>query len=241
MKIYQSITKGKGKKIALLVDPDKHSVASLRHIADLATKNKADYFFVGGSLLITNIENTISYLKKKTQIPVIIFPGNAIQISELADGILFLTLISGRNADLLIGQHVVSAQRIKNSGLEAIPTGYILIENGKTTSVEYMSNTRPIPFDKPEIAVATAIAGELLGLKLIYLEAGSGAANTVGLQMISEVRKNISLPIMVGGGIRSAADAREIYSAGADIIVVGSAIEVNPESIKELCSARYPD
>ena len=238
MKIYEYIKNKKGKKIALLIDPDKHSDASLNHIAGLAEKNNADFFFVGGSLLISPIEKTIAYLKSKTKIPVIIFPGNVMQVSELADGILFLSLISGRNPDLLIGQHVISAQRIKNSKLEVIPTGYMLIENGKTTSVEYISNTTPIPFDKPEIAVATAIAGELLGLKLIYLEAGSGASNTVGLHIISEVRKNISLPILVGGGIKTADEARQIFNAGADIVVIGSVIETNPESLTDLCRAR---
>jgi len=238
MKIYTSILNRKNKKIALLIDPDKHTDASLDIIIKLAEKNNANFFFVGGSLLMGDIEKTVSFLKKKTKIPVIIFPGNVIQICDLADGILFLSLISGRNPDLLIGQHVVSAPMIRNSKLEVLPTGYILIENGKTTSVEYMSNTHPIPFDKPEIVVATAIAGEMLGLKLIYLDAGSGASNTVGLQIISEVRKNISLPIMVGGGIRTSEEARKIFNAGADLIVTGSAIEKNPESIIGLCSAR---
>jgi len=238
MSIYQNIKEGKNKMIALLIDPDKHDEKSLEHIVLLAEKSKADYFFVGGSLLMTNIEETISVLKNKTSIPVIIFPGNVMQVSDLADGILFLSMISGRNPDLLIGQHVVSALRIKNSKLEVLPTGYILIENGRTTSVEYMSNTKPIPPDKPEIAVATAVAGEMLGLKLIYLEAGSGATNSVGLQIISEVRKNISLPILVGGGIRNFAEARKIFEAGANLIVIGSIIEENPETITELCFAR---
>lgn len=238
MKIYDYIRNTKSKKIALLIDPDKHSDASIDFIVSLAEKNDVDFFFVGGSLVISPIEKTIAYLKNKTKIPVIIFPGNIIQVSELADGILFLSLISGRNPELLIGQHVISAQRIKNSKLEVLPTGYILIENGKTTSVEYISNTTPVPNDKPEIAVATAIAGELLGLKLIYLEAGSGATNTVGLHIISEIRKNISLPLLVGGGIKTENEARQIYEAGADIIVIGSALEVNPDSISDLCRAR---
>ena len=238
MKIYQSIKDGKRKKIALLIDPDKHDDTSISRIVNLAEKSDADFFFVGGSLLLGNIEDTISLLKQKTTIPVIIFPGNVIQVSNLADGILFLSLISGRNPDFLIGQHVVSSLRIKSSKLEVLPTGYILIENGKTTSVEYMSNTIPIPYNKPEIVVATAVAGEMLGLKLIYLEAGSGASNSVGLHIISEVKKNISLPLMVGGGIRTVEEARQIYKAGADLIVIGSAIEENPESITDLCGAR---
>jgi len=238
MKIYQSIKEDKRKKIAILIDPDKHSEPSIGRVINQAENNRADFFFVGGSLLISDIEKTITLIKKKTKIPVIIFPGSAIQVCEHADGILFLSLISGRNPDFLIGQHVLTAQRIKNSNLEVIPTGYILIENGKTTSVEYISNTSPIPFDKPEIAVATAIAGELLGLKVIYLEAGSGASQTVGLHLISEVKKNISIPVMVGGGIKTAEDALNIFDAGADLIVIGSAIEANPDSIAELCRAR---
>ncbi len=238
MKIYQSILERNNKKIAILIDPDKHSTTSIEIIATLAEENKIDFFFVGGSLLWGEIRDTISFLKEKSKIPVIIFPGNIMQVCNLADGILFLSLISGRNPDFLIGQHVLSAPRIKSSKLEVIPTGYILIENGKTTSVEYMSNTQPIPSDKPEIVLATAIAGEMLGLKLIYLEAGSGASNTVGLQIISEVRKNISLPIMVGGGIRTQHNARQIFDAGADLIVISSAVEENPESLIELSQAR---
>jgi putative glycerol-1-phosphate prenyltransferase len=165
----------------------------------------------------------------------LIFPGNVIQISDKADGILFLSLISGRNPEYLIGQHVISAPTLKRSGIEVIPTAYILIENGKTTSVEYISNTVPIPADKPEIVVATALAGEMLGMKLIYLEAGSGAAKSVALGIISEVRKNTNLPILVGGGIRNAEDASKIFASGADLIVIGSAVEENPDIILEFC------
>jgi len=238
MKIYKSILESQKKQIAVLIDPDKHNKRSLSNLINLAEKSKIDFFLVGGSLLMTQIEDTIIFLKKNTSVPVIIFPGNVIQVCKLADGILFLSLISGRNPDFLIGQHVVSAPLIRRSKLEVIPTGYILVENGKTTSVEYMSHTTPIPFDKPEIIVATAIAGEMLGLKIIYLEAGSGASQSVGLKIINEVRKNISLPVMVGGGIRTPEEADHIFNAGADLIVVGSMVEENPHLLHELSLVR---
>ncbi len=238
MKIHLSISEKGKRKIAILIDPDKNNSDSLDLILQNSNISGIDYIFVGGSLVVGNINETLSYIRQRTKIPVIIFPGNVIQISDNADGILFLSLISGRNPEYLIGQHVISAPTLKKSGIEVIPTGYILIENGKTTSVEYISNTIPIPSDKPEIVVATALAGEMLGMKLIYLEAGSGAAKSVALSIISEVKKNIQIPILVGGGIRNAEDARKIFAAGADLIVIGSAIEENPGIISELCLAR---
>lgn len=238
MKIHLSISEKGKRKIAILIDPDKNNSDSLDLILQNSNISGVDYIFVGGSLVVGNINETLSYIRQRTKIPVIIFPGNVIQISDNADGILFLSLISGRNPEYLIGQHVISAPTLKKSGIEVIPTGYILIENGKTTSVEYISNTIPIPSDKPEIVVATALAGEMLGMKLIYLEAGSGAAKSVALSIISEVKKNIQIPILVGGGIRNAEDARKIFAAGADLIVIGSAIEENPGIIPELCLAR---
>ena len=147
-------------------------------------------------------------------------------------------MISGRNSEFLIGNHVLAAPHLNRSGIEVIPTGYMIIENGKSTSVEYMSNTRPIPAKKPEIAVATAMAGEMLGMKAIYLEAGSGAARPVGLDMIRAIRRKISLPMIVGGGITSADSAREVYDAGADMIVAGTALEQQPGLIKDFCSLR---
>ncbi len=239
MNIYNSISETGKKKIAILIDPDRNTPASLERIVNNSNQSGADYIFVGGSLLVGSIGETISYIKGLTNIPVIIFPGNVIQISEKADGILFLSLISGRNPEYLIGQHVISAPTLKKSGLEIIPTAYILIENGRTTSVEYISNTMPIPADKPEIVVATALAGEMLGMKLIYLEAGSGAAKSVALGIISEVKKSTGIPLIVGGGIRNGEDAKKIFASGADLVVVGSAVEENPEVIAELCSSRY--
>ena len=196
-----------------------------------------DFLLVGGSLVSTPIDETIKILKAETDKPVIIFPGNILQISELADGILLLCLISGRNPEYLIGNHVVAAPLLKRSRLEIIPTGYILIENGRSTSVEYISNTKPIPADKTDLAVATAMAGEMLGHRLLYLEAGSGAYEPVKTNLISEVKKNIQIPLIVGGGIQHPDQIRKIFLAGADIIVVGTAIEKNADMIPVLADA----
>lgn len=225
----------KGKKLfALLVDPDKFD----ERIIGFAEDSKTDIFLVGGSLITNgNFEECIATLKKKSKIPVLIFPGNTMQISKKADGILFLSLISGRNPEMLIGNHVLAASVLKQSELEIIPTGYILIDGGKASSTSYMSNTMPIPAHKSDIASSTAIAGELLGMKLIYLEAGSGAKDPVNKEMISAVKKNCGLPLIVGGGIRNGKDAAIACKAGADIIVVGTGAEKNFNSIKEIAKA----
>ncbi|MEN8202967.1 MAG: geranylgeranylglyceryl/heptaprenylglyceryl phosphate synthase [Bacteroidota bacterium] len=226
------------KRFALLVDPDKYDNSSLDELIHHIKQNPPDLLLVGGSILFKPIEITTTALKLGTKLPVFIFPGNVIQLSDRADGILFLSMISGRNAEFLIGNHVLAAPHLSRSGIEVIPTGYILIENGRSTSVEYMSNTRPIPAHKPEIAVATAMAGEMLGMKTIYLEAGSGASHTVGLDMIRAIRRNISLPLIVGGGISSPERAREVYEAGADVIVVGTVAEKDPSVIRDFCALR---
>lgn len=225
------------KMLAVLVDPDRNDRETLKRVVNHSLEARIDFFLVGGSIVFSSLEETIDTLKSESSLPVLIFPGNALQVCNKADGLLFISLISGRNPEFLIGHHVLAAPSIKKSGLKTIPVGYILIENGKTTSVEYMSNTIPIPADKPEIVVATAIAGELLGFKAIYLEAGSGACQSVGLKVISEVRKNISIPLIVGGGIKTGEDAVEIYKAGADIIVTGTAVEDNPSIISEFSNA----
>jgi putative glycerol-1-phosphate prenyltransferase len=235
MKLYPDILKdaSKGKKkLSVLIDPDKTTGAALKKISKLATDACLDYFFIGSSLLMRDTQDQcLAYLREHTRIPVIIFPGNSLQINSRAHAILLLSLISGRNPEMLIGKHVVAAPLLKASKLEVISTGYLLIENGLTTSVAYMSNTMPIPANKPEIAVCTAMAGEMLGMKLIYLDAGSGAMNPVPSEMINQVKKNISIPLLIGGGISNPKKAKEALDAGADMIVVGNAIEKKPELI----------
>lgn len=237
MSIYKNLLdkKSKNKKsIAVLIDPDKYSIEKLSELAKKIENSKVDYVFVGGSLLFTEIEKTINQIKLYTQKPVIIFPGNVLQVSNNADAILLLSLISGRNPDLLIGNHVVSAPFLKKSNLEIISTGYLLIDGNKRTSVEYVSNTKPIPNDKADIAVATAMAGEMIGMKLIYLEAGSGAKNHVDFSIIKQVKSNVELPIIVGGGLRDKATIEKMFENGADIIVLGSIIEEEMDFIYKL-------
>jgi len=229
MLIYEKIIKK--KQLAVLVDPDKNE--HIEKLISFANQDFIDIFLVGGSLTKKQIDITSSRLKKSTSKPVIIFPGSVLQITEKADAILFLSLISGRNPEYLIGNHVIAARFLKESNIEVIPTGYILIEGGKTSSVEYISNTKPIPADKTDIIVSTAIAGEMLGLKMIYLEAGSGADLFVEINTIKEVKKNISVPLIVGGGIDKTEKLEKIYQAGADIVVIGTAIEKNPELVPD--------
>ncbi len=236
--LYDELNNKNRKQLAVLIDPDKQNEKSLLHLINLAENARVDFFFVGGSLLIEGrFEETIAVIKKHSKIPVVIFPGNNYQVSKRADAILFLSLISGRNPEFLIGQHVIAAPSIKEAQLEVIPTGYLLIDGGRTSSTSYITQTVPIPNDKPDIAVATALAGEMLGMKAIYLEAGSGAINTVSQAMIKAVKENISVPLIVGGGIRSSEQAEEICKAGADIIVVGNVLEKEPELLLEISLA----
>ena len=223
--------------IALLVDPDKSDKKDCNQIGESAAAAGVDFFFVGSSLITgNNFEACLTELKS-FGIPVILFPGNAMQVSNNAKALLFLSLISGRNPEMLIGRHVLAAPVLKKSSLEIIPTGYMLIDSGTPTSVSYMSGTMPIPHDKDDIAVCTAQAGELLGLKLIYLDAGSGARFTISTRMIESVKKNISVPLIVGGGIRTPEKIADMCRAGADLIVVGNALEKDPGLIPELVSA----
>lgn len=226
------------KQLALLVDPDKYSQESLALFVELAKETLPDCIMVGGSLVAGSVEQVVQYIKSHTNIPVVLFPGNTHQLCNEADALLLLSLLSGRNADFLIGQHVVAAKAIRDSGIESISTGYILIDGGCSTSVEYMSNTKPIPRDKVEIIVATAIAGELIGNRMVYLEAGSGAINPVSKEAIQAVRKAISLPIIVGGGIRTVEQAIDAYLAGADMIVVGNALEKDRFFMRDLAQIR---
>lgn len=239
--VYPSLLEKKksGKKsFAVLVDPDKVSKTSLDDIINLAVDARVDYFFVGGSLVISdNLDECIRQIKDACSIPVLLFPGSPSQISRHADALLYLSLISGRNADLLIGQHVISAPFVKKSGLEIIPTGYMVIDGGAATTVSYISNATPIPADKADIAMCTAMAGEMLGMKLIYMDAGSGAKKPIPEEMIRTVANYIDVPLIVGGGIRDAEKAYLNCKAGADVIVIGNAIEKDASLISEMSSA----
>ncbi len=224
-----------GRKLfSLLIDPDKYQDAALMNAIDAANDSDVDFFLIGGSLTAGAIDDTITFIKKHSSLPVILYPGNLLQLSTRADGILLLSLLSGRNADLLIGNHVIAAPLLKKSRMEIIPTGYILVGSGTPTSVEYMSHTMPIPAHKPDIIAATAMAGEMLGFKLIYLEAGSGASQAIQSTAISHVRKNIDIPLIVGGGINTPEQVMNAFSAGADIVVVGTAIEKNITLLKDI-------
>jgi len=239
--LYEDLVEGKKrgkKKFAVLIDPDKMRLSNMDDIIKLAIESKVDYFFIGGSLIVNNmLDECLQSIKNKCDIPLVLFPGNSFQLSYRADAILFLSLISGRNSELLIGRHVMSAPYLKVSPLEVMSTGYMLIDGGVPTSVTYMSNTSPIPANKDGIALCTALAGEMLGLKLIYMDAGSGAKNPISTSMIDQVSSAIQIPLIVGGGISSAEKALENVKAGADVIVVGNAIEKDPQLIKDIAKA----
>lgn len=241
MKVLDTITERKRngvKQLAVLIDPDKTDDNKLKQLARLAADHSVDYFFVGGSLLINNgLDTCIKILKEYSGLPVVLFPGNTMQLSYRVDAMLFLSLISGRNAEMLIGRHVIAAPYLKLSNIEVIGTGYMLVESGKPTAVSYMSNSNPIPSDKNDIAMCTAMAGEMLGLKLIFMDGGSGAINPVSEQMIEHVSQSIDIPLIVGGGLTNAALAASRAKAGADLIVIGNAIEKDPALIEEIAGA----
>ena len=231
----QDKTKEGVKSLAILIDPDDVEESGLVNLVNTGIEVKADYFFVGGSLVASgDTGKVVDFIKSYCEIPVVLFPGNVIQIQPNADAILFLSLISGRNPDLLIGQHVVSAPILKRSNLEIIPTGYMLIHSGRPTSVTYMSNTQPIPGDKSTLAVSTAMAGEMLGMSLIYMDAGSGAEKPISSKMIRQVKSNIEGPLIVGGGLISSAAVKEAISAGADVVVIGNGAQKNPNLLIEV-------
>jgi putative glycerol-1-phosphate prenyltransferase len=237
--IYSSLAENRHsgrKSFAVLIDPDKiEGESACMRIVNMSIENQVDYFLVGGSLITgNNFGRVVQLIKENTDIPVVIFPGSSMHIESTADAILFLSLISGRNPDLLIGQHVVAAPVLKRSNLEVLPTGYMLINSGQQTTVSYMSNTTPIPHDKTSVAACTAIAGEMLGLKLIYMDAGSGAEVPVSSKMINMVRKAVDIPLIVGGGINNAHKAARAYESGADMIVIGNGIEKNPALLIEV-------
>ena len=239
--IYHSFSdrKRSGKKsFAVLIDPDKVNDQTVAELIELSVSSKVDYFFVGGSLVVSNyLDQCLQLIKKSCSIPTVLFPGSPSQVSKYADALLYLSLISGRNAELLIGQHVVSAPMVKKSGLEVMSTGYMVVDGGAPTTVSYISNSSPLPSDKSEIAVCTALAGEMLGMKLIYMDAGSGAKNPISETMISKVAQSIAVPLIVGGGIVDPEKAYLNCKAGADIIVVGNAIEKDSSLIREMADA----
>ncbi len=232
---FDSLSRQYQKGFAILIDPDKTDEEGCLHLLNLTKLYPPTFFFVGGSLMIKNrLDTIVQLLHTNTDIPVVLFPGNHTHLSRFADAVLLLSLISGRNSEYLIGQHVIAAPYLKASGLEIIPTGYMLIDCGQPTSVSYMSNTTPIPYEKSDIAACTALAGEMLGLKVIYLDGGSGAKKPISASLIQSVRTTVNLPIIIGGGISTAEDARNAWQAGADCLVVGTAIENTPDFLKEL-------
>ncbi|MEO5501630.1 MAG: geranylgeranylglyceryl/heptaprenylglyceryl phosphate synthase [Ginsengibacter sp.] len=239
--IYRGLCEKKvnGKKsFAVLIDPDKVDDGKMEQLILLAEKAAVDYFLVGGSLVISDyLDNCVRFIKRRSSIPVLLFPGSPSQVSKYADALLYLSLISGRNPELLIGQHVVSAPFIKQSGIEIISTGYMVVDGGAPTTVSYISNASPLPADKCDIAMCTAMAGEMLGMKLIYMDAGSGAKTPITESMIEKVSHSIEVPLIIGGGITDPEKAYLNCKAGADVIVVGNAIEKDPELIIEMASA----
>lgn len=229
MAIYQDIVQAKKenkKLLAILIDPEKVTIEECFDLSKKIIKSPATHVFVGGSTFSgVHLDELISIIKTTTKLPILIFPGHPSQISNEADGILFLSLLSGRNPEYLIEHHINSVDILAKSNLEIIPTGYLLIDGGKETAVQRVSQTLPIEQDNVDLAYKTAKAGEFLGKKLIYLEAGSGANHHVSLEMIRYVAQNIKIPLIVGGGIRSMKTIQEVYNAGADLVVIGTAFE----------------
>lgn len=231
--LYSRIREAKkrGEKLlAILLDPDKVDLSRIDFLTSQIGASPATHLFIGGSSVHSeHLDELARLLKIKTELPLILFPGHPSQVSRHADGLLYLSLLSGRNPDLLIGHHVDSAFAVKSSGLEIIPTGYLLCGGDDTTSVSRVSRTRPIPFGESGTIVATALAGEMQGKKLVYIEAGSGAAAAIPPDIIRQVSEMLSVPLIVGGGIRSRAGIRDAFTAGADLVVIGTAFENNPD------------
>ncbi len=231
--IYQNIMTSSiesKKLLAVLIDPDKIKLDAVSGFISKVNQSIATHIFVGGSEVSEGVtEILVEAIKKHTVLPVVLFPGDLIQITDKADGILFLSLISGRNPEYLIGKHVEAVSKLKETNLEVIPTGYLLIENGKETAVQRVSETKPIKRSHVQTIIDTAKAGELLGMKLIYLEAGSGATHPIESEIISKVKQVLTIPLIVGGGIRSKNELKSAYNAGADLVVIGTAFE-NDES-----------
>jgi len=235
------LLKSKQKQIAILIDPEKHNseVKLLELVAKINLLNPS-FIFVGGSTVnATDFKSCVSILKENTSIPLVIFPGSHIQIDKKADAILFLSLISGRNPDFLIGHQVQAAHKLKQLDIEIIPTAYMLIDGGKNSSVAYVSQTSPIPADQISIAVNTAIAGELMGMKAVFMDAGSGAINSVSTEMITEVSNNISVPLIIGGGLKTVNEIENVLNAGASVAVIGNKIEENVDFLLDLMNLTH--
>jgi phosphoglycerol geranylgeranyltransferase len=230
--------KHQGSYFCWLVDPDKYDQVTLENqLKYIQEHGGIDGIFVGGSLMMADqLDQCLATLKAHTTLPVILFPGSSHQINDRADALLLLSLISGRNPDLLIGRHVEMAPTLKQSQMTMLATGYMLVDTGCTTTAAYMSNTQPIPYNKTDIAISTAMAGEMLGLQHIYLDGGSGATSPLSSEMIAGVRNHISVPLIVGGGIRTPDEVRKASKAGADVVVVGNAIEENPDLLPEIAA-----
>ncbi|HRY98778.1 MAG TPA: geranylgeranylglyceryl/heptaprenylglyceryl phosphate synthase [Bacteroidales bacterium] len=223
---------------AVLIDPDKGDARSVVSLVKAGERTGVDLFLVGGSLMMSDrLEAVLRLVRNNTNAPVVLFPGQTMQVHPHADALLLLSLISGRNADFLIDRQVNAAPSIRRSGLEVIPTGYMLIGGGRLTAVHYLSATLPLPQDKPELAACTAMAGEMLGLKMMYLEAGSGAEEPVRAGVIGAVRAAVEVPVVVGGGLREARQVGEVARAGADLIVVGTVLETQPALLPRLVAA----
>jgi len=238
-KIYKSISE-KGAAYLVLLDPDEISGKKLINFVNHCEKSGVDGFLVGGSLIMSNtLDDVLETISSVSSLPTILFPGSVSQISSKADAILFISLISGRNAEHLIGTHVIAAPLVKKSGIEPISTGYMLIESGEKTTAEYMSGSSPIPRNKPEIATATALAGEYLGMNFVYLEGGSGAEKSVPNEMVKMVSSALSIPVIVGGGIRDSKTAREKVENGASVVITGNFFEDddNWHLVKEFADA----
>lgn len=232
--IIRSISK-KEKLLAVLIDPDKIQGNDVPNFIQKVNTSIATHIFVGGSEVEAYItEDLVIEIKKHTTLPIVLFPGDMTQLTNEADALLFLSLISGRNPEYLIGKHIEAIPKLSTMKLEVIPTGYILIENGKITSVQKVTQTQPLKRDEIQTIINTAKAGELLGMKLIYLEAGSGALCPVNTEIIQAVKQSLEIPLIVGGGIKSKIQMQNAYDAGADVVVIGTAFEENEAFFEEL-------
>ncbi|MBT8245614.1 geranylgeranylglyceryl/heptaprenylglyceryl phosphate synthase [Winogradskyella sp.] len=230
-----SVIKNNKKLLAVLIDPDKMELEKVFSFIEKGNQSIATHIFVGASEVeISDTERVILEIKKHTNLPIVLFPGDVTQITDKADGILFLSLISGRNSEYLIGKHVEAVSKLYKTELEIIPTGYVLVESGKQTAVERVSETKPLSHNNIEAIVDTAKAGEILGMRLIYLEAGSGASHPVNTKIISEVKKRLNIPLIVGGGIRSKQQLQNAYNSGVDMVVIDTAFEENEDFFEEL-------